>query len=173
MGNLINELKDRSENANRQSEIGLVNPSTGSSLTLDSSGNVNIAASRLVQYKLNKSSGYAKEISLESETMTNRKRITADEMIVNNHKFNPQFYELTDMKVLNGDSQYCIGNLTVEATVLVKTWEPNLKKWVLIRRPMRTPMFLNSLPIASAPSDMDIDDDILKEIEITNDSGKE
>lgn len=172
MGNLIDNLKDRSENADRQKDIGLVNTNTGASLTMDGSGNVTVAASKLVQYKLNKASGYAKEVSLESETMTNRKRITTDEVIVNNHKFNPQFYELTDMKVLNGDAQYCIGNLTVNTTVLVKAWEPSLEKWVLIRRPMRAPMFLNQLPIASAPEDMDIDDNILKELEIINEKQK-
>lgn len=160
MGDLLNKLKDRSNNANRQVDTGLVNSSTGSSLLLDGSGNVTVASSKLVQYKMNYASGRAEEISLESETTTNRKTITTDEVIINNHKLNPQFYELTDMKPLFNDPTYCVGNLTVNATVLVKAWEPTLEKWVLIRRPIRTPMFMNNLPVAAAPKEMNIDDDI-------------
>lgn len=173
MTKLIDKIKDRSENASRGNDTGLVNSATGASLLLDEAGNATIAASKLVQYKLNRASGYAKEVSLESETLTNRKRITTDEIVVNNHKLNPQIYELTDMKPLYGAPTYSIGNLTVDATVLVKSWEPNLKKWVLIRRPMRTPLFMNALPIAKAPEEMDINDDITSELkEVENKKSK-
>lgn len=161
---LIDKLKRRSSTPDRQKDKGVVNSETGSSVTINKQGNVTIAASNNVQYKMNYASGLAREISLQSDTITNRKRIKADEIVVNQHKLNPQFYELTDMKELYYDPNYAIGNLTINSTVLVKSWEPNLEKWVLIRRPIRTPLFFNELDLPRAPQDMDLDDDITKEI---------
>lgn len=165
MSDIVQKFEDRSLNANRSVDKGFVNTSTNSSILISESGNVTVAASKNIQYKLNYASGLAKEISYESQTVTNRKNIKTDEIIVNNHKFNPQFYELTDMKILFQNSDLAIGNLTVDANVLVKTWDSNLEKWVLIRRPMRTPLFMNALGVATAPEEMDIDDDITEEIE--------
>lgn len=162
---LIDKLKERDEQADRSYEKGIINPDTGSSLILGKSGNVTVASSHNVQYKLNYASGLAREMSFQSDTITNRKRIKADEIIVNNHKLNPQLYELTDMKQLYYDPNFAIGNLTVNATVLVKAWEPNLEKWVLIRRPIRTPIFMNALGIPRTPEEMDLDDNITSEIE--------
>lgn len=161
---LIDKIIERDNYPDRQSESGFVNPDTGSSVLIDREGNITVASSENVQYKMNYASGAVNEISFQSDTTTNRKRLFTDEVLINNHKMNPQIYELTDMKNLYGDPNYCIGNLTVNATVLVKAWEQNLKKWVLIRRPIRTPLFMNSLGIAGAPKDMKVDDDIKKEI---------
>lgn len=162
---IVNKLEERSLNADRSVDKGFVNTSTNSSVMISQSGNVTIASSKNVQYKLNYASGLAREISYESQTVTNRKKITTDEIIINGHKLNPQIYDLTDMKVLYQNTDWAIGNLTMDATVLVKAWEPNLERWVLIRRPMRAPLFMNALGIAKAPEEMNIDDDITKEIE--------
>jgi hypothetical protein len=152
--NIVAELKDRSENADRAKEKGIVNDKTGGSLLIDQSGNVTIAASKTVQYKMNYSQGQTTEISMQSNTITNRRNIIADEITVNKHKLNPQLYHLTDMKRYQGDPTSAIGNLTMYGTVLVKTWEPTLEKWVLMRRPMRTPIFSNVLPIPDVPASM-------------------
>ena len=165
MSRLIDRLKQRNEEPDRAYEKGVINPDTGSSLMLGKTGNVTIAASHNVQYKLNYSSGTAREVSLQSDTITNRKSLKTDEVMINNHKLNPQLYELTNMKQLYHDPNYAIGNLTVNATVLVKAWEPNLEKWVLIRRPIRTPVFMNEVDIPRAHKDMNIDDNITEEIE--------
>ena len=165
MSRLIDRLKQRNEEPDRAYEKGVINPDTGSSLMLGKTGNVTIAASHYVQYKLNYSSGTAREVSLQSDTITNRKSLKTDEVMINNHKLNPQLYELTNMKQLYHDPNYAIGNLTVNATVLVKAWEPNLEKWVLIRRPIRTPVFMNEVDIPRAHKDMNIDDNITEEIE--------
>ena len=61
----------------------------------------------------------------------------------------------------------------MNATVLVKAWEPNLEKWVLIRRPIRTPIFMNAVGIPRAHEDMDIDDNITDEIESIQGKGDE
>lgn len=161
---ILNKLQDRSLNANRTTDKGFVNSNTNSSILINEAGNITIASNKNIQYKLNYASGIAKEISYESKTITNRKNIKTDEIIVNNHKLNPQIYELTDMKVLFQNPDLAIGNLTINANVLVKSWDSNLKKWVLIRRPIRTPLFMNALNLASAPEDMDIDDNITDEI---------
>lgn len=165
---IVSQLEERSLNADRSVDKGFVNSSTNSSVLISENGNVTIASSKNVQYKLNYSSGLAKEISYQSQTVTNRKDLKTDELIINNHKMNPQIYDLTDMKVLYENTDWAIGNLTVNATVLVKAWEPNLERWVLIRRPMRTPLFMNSLGVAGAPEEMDINDNITEEIEEAN-----
>ena len=163
---LIDKLKERDEQAERSSEKGIINTDTGSSILLGRTGNVTVASSHNVQYKLNYASGLAREMSFQSDTITNRKRLKTDELMINNHKLNPQLYELTDMKQLYYDPNYAIGNLTVNATVLVKAWEPNLEKWVLIRRPIRTPIFMNAVGIPRAHKDMDLDDNITSEIDL-------
>lgn len=156
--NLIEEFKERSNNANKKNERGIVNDKTGSSIVLDKDGNITIAASKTVQYKMKYSEGQATELSFQSNTITNRKNLQTDEIIINKHKLNPQLWELTDMKRLFGDPTSAIGDLTMCATVLVKTWEPTLEKWVLIRRPIRTQLFSNKLPLVDAPDDMNLKD---------------
>jgi hypothetical protein len=168
MGRLIDTLKDRDEQADRAYEKGVINPDTGASLILGKSGNVTVASSHNVQYKLNYASGTAREMSFQSDTITNRKNLKIDEILINGHKLNPQLYELTDMKQLYHDPNYAIGNLTVNATVLVKAWEPSLEKWVLIRRPIRTPVFMDSLGIPRAHEDMALNDNITSEIDMTS-----
>lgn len=162
---IVQRLAERSLNADRSVDKGFINTNTNSSMLINESGNVTVAASKNVQYKMNYASGLAKEVSYESQTVTNRKHIKTDEILINNHKLNPQIYDLTDMKVLFQNTDLAIGNLTMNANVLVKAWEPNLERWVLIRRPMRTPLFMNALGVAGVPEEMDIDDNITEEIE--------
>lgn len=168
--NIVNDLKDRSENSKASIETGLVNEKTGSSILLDRSGNISLTPSTTVQYKLQYATGHSTEISIESNTITNRKNIIADEIVFNKHKFNPQFYELTNMKRYLNDETRAIGNLTICGTVLVKAWDQNLEKWVLIRRPIRTPMFSNSLNLPSCPAGMDIEDNITDYINQMNEA---
>lgn len=165
---IVERLEERNLNADRSVDKGFINPSTNSSIMISENGNVTVASSKNVQYKLNYATGQAREVSYESQTVTNRKNIKTDEVIINNHKLNPQIYDLTDMKVLYENEGWAIGNLTMNTTVLVKVWEPNLERWVLIRRPARTPLFMNALGIPGVPEEMDISDDITKEIEEAN-----
>lgn len=152
--NIVNELKEKSENVDRTNQKGLVNDKTGSSIILDENGNVTIAPSKTVQYKMKYNEGQTTEISFQSNTITNRKNIKTDEIIINKHKLNNQLFELTDFKRIDGDPTSAIGNLTMMGTVLVKAWEPYLEKWVLIRRQVRIPIFSNMLPIPDVPATM-------------------
>lgn len=49
-------------------------------------------------------------------------------------------------------------------TVLVKAWEPTLKKYVLIRRQMRTPMFSNVLDAYKLSEQLEVDASVSKDI---------
>ena len=50
------------------------------------------------------------------------------------------------------------------SSVLVKAWEPTLKKWVLIRRLARMPLFSPILNLSDAPEELSIDTNISDEI---------
>lgn len=157
--NIVNELKERSENADRINQQGLINDKTGSSIILDENGNLTIAPSKNVQYHMKYNEGQATEISIQSNTITNRKNIKTDEITINKHKLNNQLFELTDFKRIDGDPTSGIGNLTMMGTVLVKAWEPHLEKWVLIRRQVRIPIFSNTLPIPDVPASMALENE--------------
>ena len=82
------------------------------------------------------------DISLQHNLKNVRTVFSCSDFIINNHKFNSYMYEITNFKQLQDTA---IGNFTVMGTVLVKTYDPNLEKWVLIRRQVRVPMFSNLL----------------------------
>lgn len=164
--NIVPELQEKAENPNREKDRGIVNENSKSSMMMDDKGNYVVAANKNVQYKLHAANGQSTEISYASNTITNRKTIKADDIIINRHKINPQLWELTDMKKFLNDPTSGIGNMTMCTTVLVKAWEPYLKKWVLIRRPMRTPIFSNLLNDTGAPGDMSLNDNISEEIKL-------
>ena len=142
---------------------GIVNPETGSSILIKDNGDTTTAASLLSQQKT-LSNGKVVEESIESDTYTVRKNLIVDEITINKHKLNPDIYELSDMRKLFNNEEQAIGNLTFCTTVLVKAWEQNLKKWVLIRRPMRIPIFSPMLNLPDTPKNTDIKADIKSEI---------
>ena len=84
--NIVDRLRERTKNAKASKDTGLINQNTGSSVVLNGNGNVTIAASKNVQYKMQYSSGKSMEISTESNTVTNRKKIQTDELVFNKHK---------------------------------------------------------------------------------------
>ena len=115
------------------------------------------------QYKADKNSGVATEISMQSNTITVQKDIVANDIIINRHKINSQLYELTNFKNNHGT---VMGNMMMEATILVKAWEPTLQKYVLIRRPARFPVFGNLLDAYTIDDRLalkeDYDEDLLE-----------
>lgn len=161
----LSDLENKAKNLNRMTEKGLINESIGSSAIVRDNGQINLTASTSSQYKLNPN-GQSIEQTLESNTISVRKNFSVNELIINNHKLNPDLYELTDFKtrdILPGQD-VIIGNLCVYGSVLVKAWEPNLKRYVLIRRPIRVPMFSNKLNTPSINSGLNIND-LLKNTE--------
>jgi hypothetical protein len=162
--NKVDQFKDKSQYMDRTVDKGIVNPKTGSSIGIRENGDITMASNTYAQYKLSHDSQMAIEISQQSHTITNRKSLEADEILVNKHKLNPQLYELTDFKQISGIEGSAVGNLTMMGTVLVKAWEPNLKKYVLIRRQVRIPIFSQLLNVPDTPESIGIDTDIANEL---------
>ena len=121
---------------------GFINKNSQSTVAIKGSGTIVINSGVYAQYKCDQVSGVTTEISLQSITNTVQKELNTSDLIINRHKLNTQLFEFTNMKENLGTS---IGNLTVNATVLVKAWEPTLEKFVLIRRPARFAVFGNLL----------------------------
>lgn len=155
----LSKIKDRSENMSRSGDRGIINEKSGASVIARDNGQINLSSNEYSQYKLSPS-GRAIEISLESTTTTNRKNYEIDDYIINSHKLNPHLYGLTDYKKVMQSSNLIVGNFCVDGTVLAKCWEPNLGRYVLIRRPSRMPMFSNLLNVPSIPSALKVTDPI-------------
>lgn len=153
----IDKCKEEAEYIDPRVDKGIINDRNGSSVVARETGDVNLTASKYAQYKLSKSSGQATEISIKSHTKTVRKALDTDEVSINNHKLNPQLVELSDMRQALSDKESAIGNLTMGATVLVKTWEEELQRYVLVRRQARMPVFYQELNLENSPEQVGID----------------
>lgn len=161
--NILDMVKLRSEKKDNRIDDGFVNDN--GSMLLRDDGENSLVAGKYAQYRVTPD-GNTIEISKQSNTTTVRKNLEADEIVINNHKLNPQLYELADMRMYNNIPFTAIGGLSLFSTVLVKVWEPTLEKWVLIRRLARVPAFSNTLNLPEVPEELDIDlelsEDILK-----------
>ena len=143
------EIQETAKYIKRGHETGIMNDTTRSSIVIRHNGQINVSSNRYAQYKLNPS-GKVVEEALESVSLSNRRKIQTDDLIINEHKLNPYLYELTDMKKLMtayNDNMY-VGNFCLFGSVLTMSWEMNLKRYVLIRRPARMPMFS---PVLNVP----------------------
>ena len=140
--NLFNTTYKGSSQALKGEDKGFINNKAQTSITTKKSGTTTLNSGIYAQYKVDKNSGVASEISLQSTTTTVQKELNTSDLIINRHKLNTQLFEFTNMKA-NMDT--VMGNLGMSATVLVKVWEPNLEQYVLIRRPARFPVFGNLL----------------------------
>lgn len=155
----LREIIDAATNLSRMSEQGIINERTGAAVVVRTDGQINLTPSKYSSVHLNPN-GKITEQSLESETISNRKKFTVDDFVVNEHKLNPQLWELADMRAqkLLINQNVTIGNLTIDGHVLVKAWEPNLKRYMLIRRPWRGPMFGPTLNVPEINTALKIDD---------------
>ena len=71
--NIVQKLKDEAANADRTKSKGFINDKTGGSVLINENGDITISPSKTVQYKMKYSEGQATEISMQSNTITNRK----------------------------------------------------------------------------------------------------
>ena len=88
----------------------------------------------------------------------NRLNLTVDELIINGHKLNNRLIELSDFREMDDKPGSVIGNLQMKGTVLVKAWEPNLNRYVLIRRNIHMPLFSKILNPPEIHEGLKIDD---------------
>ena len=159
---LLSRIKDKVLNMSRIGEKGIVNKAAKSSFSMRDNGDINTVSSKYAQHKLS-AGGKSTDIANESVTITNTKKLTFDELVVNGHKFNNQLYEYADLKMVNGNEHKLVTGLALEATVLTKSWEPSLERYVLIRRPARFAMFSQILNTADTPDNLSIDTSLLSE----------
>lgn len=139
-------VKDLAGRVSRDGEFGFNNKNGNISLKRD--GQITLSSKIDSQLKVS-TNGTIESISLNHNIKTNFFRIDSDDIIVNNHKFNNKIIDLADYKqVLARDwtTDTCIaGGLTMVGTVLTKTWDTYLKRYVLIRRLANIPVFSPAL----------------------------
>lgn len=161
--NLIQMVQEDSEKLNRTKDKGIINQKSGAGFSLRDNGDVAMISSEYSQYHMS-SSGITTETSLQSNLITNTRNLRLDNLAINRHRLNPALWELTDFKQIDGSNDKVVGNLNMTGTVLVKAWEPTLGKYVLIRRPMRMPVFSTTLDIPDTPDVYEVESSIGKDL---------
>lgn len=140
--NLFNKTVKSTSNAQHGADMGTINHKTKTSLINKANGTTIMNSGIYAQFKCDKDSGVITDISLQSISTTVQRELTTSDLIINRHKFNTQLLEFTNLKA---NRKTVMGDLTMNATILVKAWEPTLEQFVLIRRPARFPIFGNLL----------------------------
>lgn len=159
--NIISRFKDRLFFPDRTKDKGIINEDTGSIILTNGDGSITLATNNDNVINMGKDN-----VSIVSKTNvinTNRSIINTDDIIINNHKFNNQLYELSDFCNIGTDKE--VGNLNISGSVLVKAWEPILQRFVLIRRPYYGPMFHKTLNMNNVDERLNVDIDIRTELE--------
>ena len=163
----LSTLQDKAMNISRMNEQGIINEKTGAAVVVRDDGQINMSSSKHAQYKLSPG-GRASEVSMESITMTNRKKFVVDDFVINEHKLNPQLWEYRDFRTakLLTNQDAVVGGLCMMGSVLVKAWEPHLNRYVLIRRPWMGPVFGTTLNVAEINPALEINDPLKLEEDI-------
>ena len=159
--NLRNEVSSKTGKANSDLDWGFVHPESHSSILIGKDGNIRISAGRYAQIKSD-ADGCITTNSLMNHMSSVVLDANINDININRHKFNNQLIELSDFRNVNDN---IIGGIMMNGTVLVKTYEHTLGKWVLMRRPISTPMFSQRLNIPLPPEQMEVDNlDIMDDI---------
>lgn len=142
----------RSEYTDRRDEVANIS-NNGASAAIRNDKTVEISANDMTHILMNKNNSIQMK-GFKIEFLSNRLDVTTDEVTVNHHILNNKLYDLTDYKEVTTDTgeKGTVGNFCIRGTALVKGWEPDLQRYVLIRRPVRMPMFSPAVaPIKIAP----------------------
>lgn len=159
--NLKNEVSEKTGRVDSTIDWGFVHPESKSTVFVRKDGTVNMSAGKYAQIKedvdgcitINSLMQHVNSVVLDANI---------NDININRHKFNSQLIELADFRNVNDN---IIGGIMMNGTVLVKTYEHTLGKWVLMRRPISTPMFSQRLNIALPPEQMEVENlDIMDDI---------
>ena len=146
---LAARIKNDARYTNRNNELRLVNKNNHLSYAIRD-GHMNLVANKLSSFKLDGRMGATQSTSREYEIKTNRVKCYFDDMLFNGHKFNPVFYEYANYKQYKDQNNniHTVGGLCVSGSVMVRAWDEQLGRNMLIRRPARFPMFapINNVP---------------------------
>ena len=149
---LFNFIKNIVGKVDIDGDFGFVNPDSDSSFIVRKDGNISLSAGNYSQIKQDKD-GCINLNSLMTHLTSVVTDVNTSDININRHKFNNQLIELTDFRDVGGN---VIGGMMMDGTVLVKTYGHTLGKWVLMRRPISTPMFSQRLNIPLPPEQMEI-----------------
>ena len=169
-GNKFMKVVENARYIASEIEEGLQNITTNTAVLLKKYGNINIVAGEHSSSKIN-AEGHNTDIGFWKKNIFNTYEIETDQIIINKHKLNPYLYELTDFKKLETPVSGIVGNFCLDGTVLVKAWDTTLKKYVLIRRRLRTPMFFPQLNVPEIPSPLSVIDKTKLDISSLNVNG--
>lgn len=159
--NLRNEVNDQVGKINTDLDWGFVHPESKSAFFVRKDGNITLSSGKYAQIKED-IDGCISINSLMQKTNSVVLDANINDININRHKFNNQLIELSDFRNVNDN---IIGGMMMNGTVLVKTYEHTLGKWVLMRRPISTPMFSQRLNLALPPEQMEVDNmDIMADI---------
>ena len=141
----IEQIKKEAQYRERNLDKTIKN--ANGSITTKKDGSIALSSGRASHIQLSPE-GVSAHSAVYEGAKTNIYSVDTKDIIINNHKLNNKLYELADFKkVLNSydSSVHIAGGLTMLGTVLVKAWEPNLKRYVLVRRQINIPMFSPSV----------------------------
>ena len=167
------QIEEMSKFIQRGHEAGLMNDTTHSSIVVRHTGQINLSASTYSSRKLNPN-GKSVESTMESVALSNRNKLSVNDIVINEHKLNPYLYELTDMKKISitQNNNLIVGNFCVMGTVLTKAWERNLKRYTLLRRSFRGPLFSHVLNIPEINNGLGVTDPLKIDEELVAKSSK-
>lgn len=150
--------KERANYPDRRTESSVMS-GQGPSMATRDDGSIEISSNTDTHLLLSRN-GSIQETAQKKVTTANRVDIIADEISINHHILNNKLYDLTDFKqVTTGDFQTgIVGNFTVLGTVLTKSWEPDLKRYVFIRRLARIPLFSPAIKPPEVKTGMGLND---------------
>ena len=153
-------VRDKASNLDRTKDKGLVNENGGRASVSVRENKINTAASPQANSKVDGNSNQIINISYEEKSITNRRSLELDELSINGHKINTNLWEYTDFKVYKDQlgNSHIVGNFCLNGTVLVRAWDHQLGRYMLIRRPARLPMFSNLLNVPEIDESLNIAD---------------
>lgn len=154
----IEELKKKTEFNNRQNETAIVSEDDSNVSFRMFDNKAMLASSKSNSIKMNdQQQSYH---SYEEKHVTNRTNTESYEFVLNGHKLNPNLWEYSDMReyVDAQGGKYPVGGFCMLGTILTKSWDAQLKRYVLVRRLARMPMFSPGLNVPEILKALDIPD---------------
>lgn len=154
----IEDLKNKADYGNRQSDTTIVNSDGANASVRLTDNKVNIASSQDTGMKVNNQQQNFQ--SFEEKHVTNRFNLDTYEIVINGHKLNPNLWEYADMSEYKDSYQtkHAVGGLCMFGSVLCPSWDEQLHKYVLIRRLARMPIFSSKLNVPEIMKQLNIQD---------------
>lgn len=158
----VKKIKEAQEVITKGLELGLFNQDAY--IIMKKDGSITISSSKTNEHRMDGDKQVF--VSTENEEIINRKNMRLDDITINNQKLNMQLLELSDTTILFDNDNKTIGNLNTCGMVLVKSWDLNLKRYVLTRRQIRTPIFSSTLNAPEVLESLDVDVNYISSLDI-------